>query len=101
MDGEKYDLELNVAVRVVHMVCSLCQKVQKELLSTNPHQVKSKDDDSPVTVAGIRFFFIFNLLILLFFLGLCTCGALGFLASLHCSFEDFPVYHVVFLLFLG
>lgn len=61
MDGEKYDLELNVAVRVVHMVCSLCQKVQKELLSTNPHQVKSKDDDSPVTVAGIRFssFFIY------------------------------------------
>lgn len=33
------------------MVCSLCQKVQKELLSTNPHQVESKDDDSPVTVA--------------------------------------------------
>lgn len=59
MERNKYDLELNVAVRVVHLVCSLCQKVQKQLLSTNPHQVKSKDDDSPVTVAGMGFSSLF------------------------------------------
>lgn len=52
MENQKYSIELNVAVRVVHMACSLCEKVQKQLLSTNPDQVKSKDDDSLVTVAG-------------------------------------------------
>ncbi|KAL7129609.1 hypothetical protein ABFS83_13G079800 [Erythranthe nasuta] len=51
MEVEKYSDELNVAVRVVHMACSLCEKVQKQLLSTNSDQVKSKDDDSLVTVA--------------------------------------------------
>ncbi|KAL0443499.1 UNVERIFIED_CONTAM: PAP-specific phosphatase HAL2-like [Sesamum latifolium] len=51
MEKGKYSEELNVAVRVVHMACSLCEKVQRQLLSTNPDQVKSKDDDSLVTVA--------------------------------------------------
>ncbi|KAL2496071.1 PAP-specific phosphatase HAL2-like [Forsythia ovata] len=51
-DNDEYSKELNVAVRVVHMVCSLCQKVQKQLLSSNnSNQIKSKDDDSLVTVA--------------------------------------------------
>ncbi|XP_009795942.1 3',5'-bisphosphate nucleotidase AHL-like [Nicotiana tabacum] len=50
--NEKYSEELNVAVRVVHMACALCQKVQKSLLSTTfDDDVKSKDDDSLVTVA--------------------------------------------------
>ncbi|KAL6554273.1 hypothetical protein OROMI_019946 [Orobanche minor] len=53
MDNGKYSKELNVAVRVVHMACSLCQKVQKQLISTNSDQVKSKDDDSLVTVADL------------------------------------------------
>ncbi|XP_019257079.1 PREDICTED: PAP-specific phosphatase HAL2-like [Nicotiana attenuata] len=51
-NNEKYSEELNVAVRVVHMACALCQKVQKSLLSTTfDDDVKSKDDDSLVTVA--------------------------------------------------
>lgn len=52
MEIEKYSKELDVAVRVVHMACSLCQRVQEGLVSTSSDQVKSKDDDSPVTVAG-------------------------------------------------
>ncbi|CAA0815947.1 PAP-specific phosphatase HAL2-like [Striga hermonthica] len=49
-DGN-YSEEVNVAVRVVHMACSLCEKVQRQLISTDSDQVKSKDDDSLVTVA--------------------------------------------------
>lgn len=52
MEGGRYSKELDVAVRVVHLACSLCQKVQEGLATTNSDQVKSKDDDSPVTVAG-------------------------------------------------
>lgn len=47
--------ELDVAVRAVQMACSLCQRVQHYLISNNTknnHQVHSKDDNSPVTVAG-------------------------------------------------
>ncbi|KAK4576592.1 hypothetical protein RGQ29_027224 [Quercus rubra] len=51
MEGDKYYEELGVAVRVVHMACSLCQRVQEGLVSMSSDQVKSKDDDSPVTVA--------------------------------------------------
>ncbi|XP_027171328.1 PAP-specific phosphatase HAL2-like isoform X1 [Coffea eugenioides] len=52
MEDDKYSLELNVAVRVVHMACSLCQKVQKGLLSSTSFvQFKSKEDNSPVTIA--------------------------------------------------
>lgn len=53
MESGKYSKELDVAVRVVHMACSLCQRVQEGLVSTNSDQVKSKDDDSLVTVAGM------------------------------------------------
>ncbi|KAL0682124.1 hypothetical protein Bca4012_048971 [Brassica carinata] len=45
--------EMDTAVRVVHLASSLCVKVQDKLRlpsSANGH-VKSKDDDSPVTVA--------------------------------------------------
>ncbi|XP_019194010.1 PREDICTED: PAP-specific phosphatase HAL2-like [Ipomoea nil] len=52
MDKGKYSEELNVAVRVVHMACFLCQKVQKGLsFSISDDVVQSKDDDSPVTIA--------------------------------------------------
>ncbi|CAN8252823.1 unnamed protein product [Cochlearia groenlandica] len=46
--------EIDTAVRVVHLASSLCVKVQEKLRlpsSTNGGHVKSKDDDSPVTVA--------------------------------------------------
>ncbi|KAJ4911334.1 PAP-specific phosphatase HAL2-like [Raphanus sativus] len=46
--------EMETAVRVVHLASSLCVKVQDKLRlpsSTNGGHVKSKDDDSPVTVA--------------------------------------------------
>ncbi|KAK8706158.1 hypothetical protein V6N13_049733 [Hibiscus sabdariffa] len=50
-ENDKYGKELDLAVRIVHMACSLCQKVQKSLLSAASRQVLAKDDDSPVTVA--------------------------------------------------
>lgn len=53
MENEKYSRELNVGVRVVHMACALCTKLQEQLLiSPNFDQIRSKDDDSLVTVAG-------------------------------------------------
>ena len=61
MDNGKYSEELAVAVRIVHMACCLCRRVQEKLVSTNNEQVKSKDDDSPVTVAGIFIYFLFPL----------------------------------------
>lgn len=51
----KYSKELDVAVRVVQMACFLCQKVQESLISKSSSQVQSKDDNSPVTIAGILF----------------------------------------------
>lgn len=52
MGENNYAKELDVAVRVVHMACSLCQRVQEGLVSsTSNDHVKSKDDDSLVTVA--------------------------------------------------
>ncbi|OMO80417.1 Inositol monophosphatase [Corchorus capsularis] len=50
-EKDKYGKELDLAVRIVHMACSLCQKVQRRLLSTASDQVLAKDDDSPVTIA--------------------------------------------------
>ncbi|XP_057431452.1 PAP-specific phosphatase HAL2-like [Lotus japonicus] len=52
-EAEEYSKELYVAVRAVQMACSLCQKVQDNLISktSTNHQVHSKDDNSPVTVA--------------------------------------------------
>lgn len=65
MDSEKYWEELNVGVKVVHMACALCQKVQKGLLSNtfDDDQVKSKDDDSLVTIAGTFSFSCFWVLL--------------------------------------
>jgi len=51
-DDQEYSKELDVAVRAVQMACSLCQRVQESLISKTNHQVQSKDDNSPVTVAG-------------------------------------------------
>ncbi|XP_073009566.1 3',5'-bisphosphate nucleotidase AHL [Typha latifolia] len=50
-EDDKYAKEMDVAVRVVQMACSLCQRVQDGLLQRNHDQIKSKDDDSPVTAA--------------------------------------------------
>ncbi|XVF70369.1 hypothetical protein PTKIN_Ptkin11bG0156500 [Pterospermum kingtungense] len=50
-EKDKYGKELDLAVRIVHMACSLCQKVQQRLISTASEQVLAKDDDSPVTIA--------------------------------------------------
>jgi hypothetical protein len=61
MGENNYAKELDVAVRVVHMACSLCQRVQEGLVSsTSNDHVKSKDDDSLVTVAGNSIFFYFS-----------------------------------------
>ncbi|XVF04117.1 hypothetical protein REPUB_Repub05bG0054300 [Reevesia pubescens] len=49
--NDNYGKELDLAVRIVHMACSLCQKVQQSLVSTASEQVLAKDDDSPVTIA--------------------------------------------------
>ncbi|KAE8681069.1 PAP-specific phosphatase HAL2-like [Hibiscus syriacus] len=51
-ENDKYGKELDLAVRIVHMACSLCQKVQQSLVSAASRQVLAKDDDSPVTIAG-------------------------------------------------
>jgi len=51
---EKYSKELDIAVRAVQMACSLCQKVQESLISKTNSQVQAKDDNSPVTVAGMH-----------------------------------------------
>lgn len=49
--GKQYSKELDVAVRVVQMACSLCQRVQDGIVGKKGDQIKAKDDDSPVTVA--------------------------------------------------
>ncbi|KAG6517378.1 PAP-specific phosphatase HAL2-like isoform X1 [Zingiber officinale] len=50
-EEEKYARELDVAVRVVQMACSLCQRVQSRLVAREKGKVTSKEDNSPVTVA--------------------------------------------------
>lgn len=63
MEAGSYAEELSVAVRVVQMACSLCQGVQEGLFGRRREQIKSKDDASLVTVAGLVhacvFFFFF------------------------------------------
>ncbi|TYH30184.1 hypothetical protein ES288_A01G074100v1 [Gossypium darwinii] len=49
--NDKYGKELDLAVRIVHMACSLCQKVQQSLVSAASGHILAKDDDSPVTIA--------------------------------------------------
>ncbi|XP_059661546.1 PAP-specific phosphatase HAL2-like [Cornus florida] len=53
MEDERYSQEFDVAIRVVHLACSLCRRVQEGLVSSSSDQVKSKDDDSLVTVADL------------------------------------------------
>ncbi|KAL5730118.1 3'(2'),5'-bisphosphate nucleotidase [Ranunculus cassubicifolius] len=50
-ESGNYAKELKVAVSVVQMACSLCQRVQENLVSKSNNHVQSKDDDSPVTIA--------------------------------------------------
>jgi len=90
-DG-KFSKELDVAVRVVHLACSLCQKVQNTLLSTTHQQVEFKDDDSLVTVAGNSFhslsifpFFLILFPILVYFYGSASQNSM---LSSHSSFLD-------------
>ncbi|KAE9592927.1 hypothetical protein Lal_00029233 [Lupinus albus] len=52
-NDNNYAMELEVAVRVVHVACALCGRVQEKLLATTNDLVVSKDDDSPVTVADL------------------------------------------------
>lgn len=53
---DDFSKELEVAVKAVHMACLLCEQVQTSLVpkssEANDQQVHSKDDNSPVTVAG-------------------------------------------------
>lgn len=60
-EEEKYARELDAAVRVVQMACSLCQRVQSGLVAREKGKVTSKEDNSPVTVAGLQaeLFFLF------------------------------------------
>nr|DAD39535.1 TPA_asm: hypothetical protein HUJ06_013858 [Nelumbo nucifera] len=51
-ETEEYSIELDVAIRIVQMACFRCQRVQESLISKDNNQFKSKDDNSPVTVAG-------------------------------------------------
>jgi 3'(2'), 5'-bisphosphate nucleotidase len=53
LEPGKYSNELDIAVRAVQMACFLCQKVQESLISKTTSQVQAKDDNSPVTIAGI------------------------------------------------
>lgn len=55
-DGKR-ERELAVAVKAVQLACTLCQRVQEALLlpaGQNSSLKTSKDDRSPVTVAGIK-----------------------------------------------
>jgi hypothetical protein len=62
-DGKR-ERELAVAVKAVQIACTLCQRVQEALLlpaGQNSSLKTSKDDRSPVTVAGLKidsFFYI-------------------------------------------
>ncbi|XP_065879678.1 3',5'-bisphosphate nucleotidase AHL-like [Euphorbia lathyris] len=49
--SERYSKELEIAVRAVQLACSLCQKVQENVVAKSDGQVKSKGDNSLVTVA--------------------------------------------------
>lgn len=51
-EADKYGKELEVAVRAIQLACSLCQRVQESFFSKTNNQIKSKDDDSLVTIAG-------------------------------------------------
>ena len=81
-EPHEYSKELDVAVRAVQMACSLCQRLQDNLIfktsTRSSHQVHSKDDNSPVTVAGESLFpqlgSLVKLLFLLFHIVVCLCS---------------------------
>ncbi|EPS62069.1 hypothetical protein M569_12723, partial [Genlisea aurea] len=52
-DKEKHEQELNLAVRVIHMACSLCENLRNQLICANSEMVELKDDNSLVTVADL------------------------------------------------
>lgn len=54
-EPEQYSKELDVAVRTVQLACFLCQRVQESIISKSGDEILSKDDHSPVTVAGKPF----------------------------------------------
>ena len=68
-EADKYQKELDVSVRAIQMACSLCQRVQESLISKTYSQIQSKDDDSPVTIAGSSL----TVLLFLRFLELGSC----------------------------
>lgn len=84
---EEYFKELDVAVRAVQMASSLCQRVQDTLISNTNHQVESKDDNSPVTVAGESFSSLLSLNSL-FLLWIHVVGSLVFVV--------YPKKHIFF-----
>lgn len=47
-----FEKELEIGVKAVQMACALCQRVQEGLISKTGNGFQSKDDNSPVTVAG-------------------------------------------------
>jgi 3'(2'), 5'-bisphosphate nucleotidase len=57
-----YAKEMEAAVRVVQVACTLCQRVQDSLLlaDAGSGSVHSKLDRSPVTVAGLYCHFFFS-----------------------------------------
>lgn len=55
LSSDKYFKELEIAVKAVQMACWLCQRIQQSLLSKTNDHVQSKDDNSPVTIAGNSF----------------------------------------------
>ena len=67
MENGEYSKELDMAVRVVHLACALCRRVQEGLLLVGNDLVKAKDDDSPVTIAGILLLIFFFLCFLMKF----------------------------------
>lgn len=57
VESDGYVKELEVAVKAVHVACLLCQKVQQDLIfNGDGNDVQAKDDNSPVTIAGMEIY---------------------------------------------
>lgn len=110
-EGEKYSKELDVAVRVVQMACCICQRVQESLIQSSNGLIKSKEDDSPVTVAGnvglgfCRFFCCGLVWFLIYFLWVCfelgICCWVGFFLGLEMNLVRMCCWVYVWTLQLG
>lgn len=100
-EPEQYFKELDVAVRAVQMACSLCRRVQDSLISKTGAHVQSKDDNSPVTVAGQSIYFF--LVSFTFLLNWVSAGNFnhGFCWEIHtlplsiCSANDRVLVHIL------